>query len=85
MFENVGQQRLMLFWIFMYAIHFCPWALTVFYPELFQANIPISTYPLYHSSYETFYAFDAFIDPGFTATAAITKLMAILAMWVLWL
>ncbi|XP_025076798.1 glutamate carboxypeptidase 2-like isoform X2 [Pomacea canaliculata] len=44
-----------------------------------EANIPISTYPLYHSSYETFYAFDAFIDPGFTATAAITKLMAILA------
>ncbi|XP_076465735.1 glutamate carboxypeptidase 2-like isoform X2 [Babylonia areolata] len=44
-----------------------------------RISIPILTYPLYHSSYETFFAFETFIDPGFTATDSITKFLAILA------
>ncbi|KAL8618688.1 hypothetical protein ACOMHN_048864 [Nucella lapillus] len=41
-----------------------------------KVSLPVSTYPLYHSSYETFFAYDTFIDPGFTATASITHDLA---------
>lgn len=45
---------------------------------LLQANLPIMTYPLYHSSYETFFAYDTFIDPGFVANAAMTKVWGVM-------
>lgn len=44
-----------------------------------QIKLPVSSYPLYHSSYETFFAYDTFMDPGFSATNTITQFMAILA------
>ncbi|PVD19368.1 hypothetical protein C0Q70_19856 [Pomacea canaliculata] len=43
-----------------------------------EANLPIITYPLYHSSYETFFAYDTFIDPGFVANAAMTKVWGVM-------
>lgn len=44
-----------------------------------EININILDYPLYHSSYETFFAYDNFIDPGFYATRMITQFLGILA------
>ncbi|KAK7115718.1 N-acetylated-alpha-linked acidic dipeptidase 2-like [Littorina saxatilis] len=44
-----------------------------------EIEMPLSSYPLYHSSHETFFAYDTFIDPGFSATNTITQFMAILA------
>lgn len=31
----------------------------------FQVKYKIGSYPLYHSKYETFYAVDKLLDPGF--------------------
>ena len=44
-----------------------------------EINVDILDYPLYHSSYETFFAFDNYIDPGFLATKAITQLLGVAA------
>ena len=44
-----------------------------------QMALNLLAYPLYHSSYETFFAYDTYIDPGFSATLAVTRFMAVAA------
>ncbi|XP_077994025.1 N-acetylated-alpha-linked acidic dipeptidase 2-like [Glandiceps talaboti] len=42
----------------------------------YNSSLGISSYPVYHSVYETFYLVKQFIDPDFTASLAVARLWA---------
>ncbi|XP_064617073.1 LOW QUALITY PROTEIN: N-acetylated-alpha-linked acidic dipeptidase 2-like [Liolophura sinensis] len=44
-----------------------------------QNRWPILSYPLYHSAYETYHMYSAYIDPSYNYTLAMAQLWAILA------
>lgn len=49
-----------------------------------EGNSNAAGYPLYHTSYDTFFAYDNFVDPGFTATGVITQMLGVMACELAW-
>nr|KAG5703745.1 hypothetical protein BaRGS_023034 [Batillaria attramentaria] len=51
----------------------------VLYAVAKKLKLDILSYPLYHSSYETFFFYDTYIDPGFNFTKAMAQMWALTA------